>query len=432
MRKYHLALGLSIALALCALEVPALAKPQPAARNERAAPTHLALRPPSFGVPPSPSSKRSQPAFKLDAWSKRPVLCARPGVLTTKLSLPPAKFGLASLAAVVPRRTRLLPQKLRLTPASEIHLSDEVDALASEEVELSANGVPVVAARSRVGRSRAEPPPCFKRPVQLSRQLGDETEHAELSLTYCDGKVNLAALDALSALSRSRSVVRPMAAELAAYQRRPLDKGPSERRRDPAFLTSQIMRLHPGLLERLQKVVERFPNHPLEVVSGHRPDARYTSRHHHGRALDFRVQGIARERLRDFLRTLDETGVGYYPNSSFVHMDVREDKGYWVDRSGPGEKADYGIWPPPKREIDQAQARILQGALADLAALSTSAFKTAPNARTSSLARDAIKGAAALPRHAHNAEPREESDDMNAREVAKIRGDALKALAELR
>src|SRR5690606_9609465 len=69
------------------------------------------------------------------------------------------------------------------------------------------------------------------------------------------------------------------------------------------------------------------------------------------------------------LRKFDQTGVGYYPNSYFVHMDVREDRGYWVDRSGPGEPADYGRWPPPKQEIDRASAKMVRGALAELEAL---------------------------------------------------------------
>jgi len=29
--------------------------------------------------------------------------------------------------------------------------------------------------------------------------------------------------------------------------------------------------------------------------------------------------------------------VGYYPNSSFVHLDVRDTNSYWVDYAGPGE-----------------------------------------------------------------------------------------------
>ena len=41
--------------------------------------------------------------------------------------------------------------------------------------------------------------------------------------------------------------------------------------------------------------------------------------------------------MRDYLRTLSDVGVGYYPNSSFVHLDVRDTNTYWVDYAGPGE-----------------------------------------------------------------------------------------------
>jgi len=35
-------------------------------------------------------------------------------------------------------------------------------------------------------------------------------------------------------------------------------------------------------------------------------------------------------------------GVGYYPNSVFIHLDSRDRDGYWIDYSRPGEKAIYG------------------------------------------------------------------------------------------
>jgi hypothetical protein len=38
---------------------------------------------------------------------------------------------------------------------------------------------------------------------------------------------------------------------------------------------------------------------------------------------------------------LDQVGVGYYPNSSFVHVDVRSQNTQWVDRSSPGERPEY-------------------------------------------------------------------------------------------
>jgi len=47
--------------------------------------------------------------------------------------------------------------------------------------------------------------------------------------------------------------------------------------------------------------------------------------------------------LRDYLRgNLKKVGVGYYPNSSFVHLDVRKDRSaFWIDYSGPGERSVY-------------------------------------------------------------------------------------------
>ena len=43
---------------------------------------------------------------------------------------------------------------------------------------------------------------------------------------------------------------------------------------------------------------------------------------------------------------MKKVGVGYYPNSSFVHLDVRKDRSaFWIDYSGPGERAVYSATP---------------------------------------------------------------------------------------
>jgi hypothetical protein len=113
------------------------------------------------------------------------------------------------------------------------------------------------------------------------------------------------------------------------------------------------------LLTRLDALARRFPGHAIEIVSGYRPRARRTSRHRHGRALDLRVIGVSKETVTRFARTLEATGVGYYPNSHFTHIDVRAQRFHWVDRSGPGEPADYGVWPPPPTEVAERRAQIL-------------------------------------------------------------------------
>jgi uncharacterized protein YcbK (DUF882 family) len=101
----------------------------------------------------------------------------------------------------------------------------------------------------------------------------------------------------------------------------------------------------PRLVAQIGLVSNHFQGRTLEVVSGFRAytPTQYTahSRHNLGRALDFRVQGIRNEELRDFCRTLPDTGCGYYPNSTFVHLDVRDAKAYWVDLSHPGEAPRY-------------------------------------------------------------------------------------------
>jgi uncharacterized protein YcbK (DUF882 family) len=70
------------------------------------------------------------------------------------------------------------------------------------------------------------------------------------------------------------------------------------------------------------------------------------SPHKKGLACDFRIDGISNTELRDYERTLPRVGVGYYPNSDFVHLDVRDKhSAFWIDYSGPGERAKYSRSP---------------------------------------------------------------------------------------
>lgn len=101
----------------------------------------------------------------------------------------------------------------------------------------------------------------------------------------------------------------------------------------------------PRLIELLGTVSNHFGSRRLEVISGFRPysPTQYTahSNHNIGRAMDFRVVGVPNEVLRDYCRTLHNVGVGYYPNSTFVHLDVRTSPSFWIDYSRPGEPPRY-------------------------------------------------------------------------------------------
>lgn len=110
--------------------------------------------------------------------------------------------------------------------------------------------------------------------------------------------------------------------------------------------TGTVGRMNPRLMKLLFETGRHWPGQRLEVVSGYRhPKVAKNPRSPHmkGLACDFRVVGVKNTELRDYLRrAFPKTGVGYYPNSSFVHLDVRQGpSAFWIDYSGPGENALY-------------------------------------------------------------------------------------------
>jgi hypothetical protein len=81
-------------------------------------------------------------------------------------------------------------------------------------------------------------------------------------------------------------------------------------------------------------VARRLGARRVEIISGYR-DPKYNrwlrkkgrevarrSRHTRGQAVDFRLTGVPTRRVRDWLLRRRAFGVGYYPKSGFVHLDV--------------------------------------------------------------------------------------------------------------
>jgi uncharacterized protein YcbK (DUF882 family) len=99
------------------------------------------------------------------------------------------------------------------------------------------------------------------------------------------------------------------------------------------------------LVQNLATVSDHFGGRSIEIISGFRPKTptQYTphSNHNVGKAIDMRMAGVPNEVLRDYCRTFKNVGVGYYPNSLFVHFDVRKQSTFWVDLSKPGEPPKY-------------------------------------------------------------------------------------------
>lgn len=219
----------------------------------------------------------------------------------------------------------------------------------AKDVEKASNEERVASADKNGGRPPAKAP-CTKTPVEVIR--GPEVER--FALTKCDGTFVPYAVERLSILARPGGVARPTA-PLAELAKKP---GPE--------LARGIRRIDARLVERIQAIAEHFgkPNAPakLFVISGFRP-ASVGSMHSSGRAIDFRVEGVKNEDVVMFCKTLADTGCGFYPNSSFVHVDVREGgAGHvsWIDASGPGEAPRYvSVWPPPAspRRADEVSVR---------------------------------------------------------------------------
>ena len=125
--------------------------------------------------------------------------------------------------------------------------------------------------------------------------------------------------------------------------------------------TNAQHKMDPRLMKLLFQTGHHWPGRRLEIVSGYRhPTVAKNphSPHMKGLACDFRVEGVKTQDLRDYLRrNFEKVGVGYYPNSSFVHLDVRKDRSaFWIDYSGPGERAIYSAAPDQDLKDGRADA----------------------------------------------------------------------------
>jgi uncharacterized protein YcbK (DUF882 family) len=117
--------------------------------------------------------------------------------------------------------------------------------------------------------------------------------------------------------------------------------------------------IEPRLVHLLAAVSNHFGSRKIEIISGFRPYSplQHTahSNHNIGKAIDFRVMGVPNEVVRDYCRELRDVGCGYYPNSTFVHLDVRETSSFWIDYSRPGEPPRYNA---PNLDADEGTSDV--------------------------------------------------------------------------
>jgi uncharacterized protein YcbK (DUF882 family) len=99
--------------------------------------------------------------------------------------------------------------------------------------------------------------------------------------------------------------------------------------------TGEVHPIAPGLIDLVADLAGQFGRpDAVQIISGYRSPASNAalharssgvatrSLHMQGMAMDIRVPGAPLERLRDSALALGKGGVGYYPDSNFVHVDV--------------------------------------------------------------------------------------------------------------
>lgn len=107
------------------------------------------------------------------------------------------------------------------------------------------------------------------------------------------------------------------------------------------FRTGDVHPIDPRLLDLLVRVNQQLDSTgPFQVISGYRSPATNamlrresegvakSSLHMQGQAIDVRVPDRALASLRRVAMDLRSGGVGYYPQSDFVHIDVGRVR-YW-------------------------------------------------------------------------------------------------------
>jgi uncharacterized protein YcbK (DUF882 family) len=104
--------------------------------------------------------------------------------------------------------------------------------------------------------------------------------------------------------------------------------------------TQAVHEVAPRLVQLVYKLAVKFDVRQIAVISGYRqPEGEEGGGHHaDGTAIDIAFSGVRLPVLAQAARRLGHVGVGFYPTSGFVHLDVRDGRSYfWVDRSGPGQ-----------------------------------------------------------------------------------------------
>lgn len=105
--------------------------------------------------------------------------------------------------------------------------------------------------------------------------------------------------------------------------------------------------IDPRLIDLLFRIAQRT-RQKIMLVSGFRApmySQATLSYHTRGMAADIRIPGMTALMARDLAESMGVRGLGYYPVSGFIHVDVRDQRTRWIDyghKSSDGEGTEHG------------------------------------------------------------------------------------------
>jgi uncharacterized protein YcbK (DUF882 family) len=190
--------------------------------------------------------------------------------------------------------------------------------------------------------------------LRMSAMTDAADELARYPLPAAAGLLNAAALDAGSWRARARPERHVPPERLGRLELQSVNTGehlivsldtatgePDEqsyravRRFMRCLRTGAETPMDPRLIELLYRISQRA-GRKIQLVSGFRApmySAVAFSYHPRGMAADIRIPGMTALMVRDLVSAMGVKGVGYYPTSQFVHVDVRDTRAHWTDYS---------------------------------------------------------------------------------------------------
>jgi uncharacterized protein YcbK (DUF882 family) len=113
----------------------------------------------------------------------------------------------------------------------------------------------------------------------------------------------------------------------------------------------------PRLIDLLYRIAQRT-HQKILLVSGFRApmfSLATLSYHTRGMAADIRIPGMTPLMVRDLAMSMGVKGIGYYPVSGFVHVDVRDQFTTWIDygeNRQDGEGVEHGPQHGERVEVE--------------------------------------------------------------------------------